>query len=180
MKKFLLLICILLISNSFVFAETLKAKAVRELYTSKENSVISLKILKNCKLGNLKLEKDFYVSGVITNITKSKKCYKSATFDFTLVSYKDNNGVEHKIEPPIKGKFNGKFSPNLEKSPLNFDLNVGGVMPYGGMNGNEAYSGVRKMIKQDLDDFTDVKTPLKDDDSELVEIDMDDVLKFEF
>jgi len=180
MKKFLLLICILLISNSFVLAETLKTKAVRELYTSKENSSIKLKVMKNCTLDNLKLEKDFYITGIITNITKSKNFCKSATFDFTLVSYTDKNGVEHKIEPQIKGKFNGKFSPNIEKSPLNFDVNVGGIMPYGGVNGNEVFSGAKKMLKDDIEDFTDVKTSLKDEDSDLIEIDADDVLKFEF
>ena len=180
MKKFLLLIFILLISNSFVCAQTLKAQAVRELYTSRENSVIKLKVMKNCTLDNLKLEKDFYITGVITNITKSKKIYKSATFDFTLVSYTDGSGVEHAIENPIKGKFNGKFKPDIEKSPLNFDVNVGGMMPYGGVNGNEVFSGAKKMIKDDIDDFTDVKTSLKDEDSDLIEIDTDEVLKFEF
>ena len=105
-------------------------------------------MLKNCTIQNLKLEKDFYITGVITNITKSKKFYKSATFDFTLVSYTDNKGIEHKIENPIKGKYNGKFSPDIEKSPLNFNLDVGGMMPYGGVGNNEVLSGAKKDDKR--------------------------------
>ena len=180
MKKFLLLSLILFISNSFVFAETLKAKAVRDVYTSRENSVLTLKILKKCKINNIQLEKDFFITGTIANITKSDKFYRSASFDFTPISYKDNNGVEHKIESGIKGRFNGKLKPDIEKSPLNFDLNVGGFMPYGENNGTEAFSGVKKMVKEDIDSYTDCKDLSVKDDTDLVEIDMDEVLKLEF
>ena len=36
------------------------------------------------------------------------------------------------------------------------------------------------MIKDDIEDFADVKTSLKNEENDLIEIDTDDVLKFDF
>ena len=180
MKKFLLLFFILFISNSFVCAQTLKAKAVRDLYTSKENSIIKLKVMKPFYIDNIKIDKDFFITGTITNIEKSKKFYKSATFDFTPITYTDIAGNEYKIETSIKGKFKGKIKPDIEKSPLNLDYNPIG-MPYGNMNSsNQAYTGLKQMIKDDIGVDDNDKLLSTKDDMELVEIDMDEVLKFEF
>ena len=181
MKKFLLLIFILLISNSFVCSETLKAKAVRELYTSRENSVIKLKVLKPFYLGENKIDKDFFITGTITNIEKSKHFYKSATFDFTPISYEDLNGNEYKIETTMTGKFKGKIKPDMEKSPFNLDYSPVNFMPYGSIdNSNKAFSGVKEMIKEDVNVDINDKALSTKDDMKLVEIDMDEVLKFEF
>lgn len=116
MKKFLLIFLIFIGTTLTANAQIMKAKAIDEISTMYPKDIVRIELINNINLSGIELKKGYVVIGSMTDVKSPKKGDKEASFVFTIVKYKDLDGLDHDLSKVIKTvykrktfKFGGEF-----------------------------------------------------------------------
>lgn len=116
MKNFLLIISLIIFLTSPVFASTLKGKVVCEVSTFYPKDIIEIYVTHSTKIKNIFFKKGYIVKGSMTEVKSLEKGDTEASFVFTILGYKDLDGIEKEVLEEIKTKYMKKhFQPTFLK-----------------------------------------------------------------
>ena len=156
MKKGLLFITALcLLACAPANAAVLKGKAIEEISTTVPRETISVVVSKKFNLDDeIVLKKGYTLTGRMLDIKEPGEWHHNASFTFIPTSYKDNDGVEHKISKEIKGAYRQKMKPDYKHS----EITVGNLM-FSPAYIDDAKKIIRGETKEVWDDYANRSTP---------------------
>lgn len=180
MKKLCLLVCLAVLGAGAANAQVFKGKALDEISTKNPKSEIQVKAIKELDLGGgVVIEKDFILTGKMTDVVSPEKFHKNASFTFIPTEYTDNNGVKHKIKDEIKATYRQKLKPDFKHS----EISVGGANSSSSFVFSPSYiSDTKKIVKGEgkevWDDYKNRNTPWGN--GEDIEIKANETIYFNF
>lgn len=201
MKKIILLLLILTFTTLNANAQTMKAKAIDEISTAYPKNIARIVLTNNVVLSGIELKKGYIVYGTLTDVKSPNRGAKEASFQFTLVKYKDLNKTEYEITKEIKTTYSSKhikfcenflreadfsFSPmaNANMNMYNNDTDITGKTSQN-MNSisvkplSIAESLISNEYKEDIKDELNYKTGLLNDGEDILIL-PGDKIKFKF
>lgn len=184
MKKFYLLVTILMLCACSANAQVFKGRAVDEISTKNPSDTIKVKALRDLNLGNgLIIEKDSIIKGKMTEVVSPEKFHKNASFTFIPTEYTDKDGVKHLIANEVKATYRQKLKPDLEHSEITFGGSSGSGPSDSGFLFSPSYITNAKKIangegREVWEDYKNRSTPWGK--GEEINIKADEVIYFNF
>ena len=168
----ILILCLTLCTSAD--AAVLKAKAIDEISTTAPKEVIKVKLVRDFALTDeIKLKKNYILTGKMLNINEPGKWHKNASFTFIPTSYTDLDEKNHHITKEIKATYRQKMKPDFKHS----EITLGSLMF------SPAYIDDSKKImdgeaKEVWDEYANRSTPWGKGDQ--IDIKQNEVIYFNF
>ena len=125
MKKYIMLLLFMLTVSIPVCAETMAVQAMSNISTQNPQDVIKVKVIRDCKLGNIELKIGYILEGKMLTVKQPKRLKRDASFTFYPISYKDIDGCENRFTKVYVGEYSSKFEINPAKVAKSAVLGVG-------------------------------------------------------
>ena len=140
MKKFLL-VFILVFFTLPAFAELMSVESISVISTETPNKPVKVRVMKNCKLGEITLKTGYTLEGKMYTVTDPKRLKQDATFTFEPLKYTDLNGNSYEIKETFVGSYSPKFEIDPAKAAKTVALTVGNKFVKGVKTGYYAVEG---------------------------------------
>ncbi|MCR5265055.1 MAG: hypothetical protein K6E29_00500, partial [Cyanobacteria bacterium RUI128] len=109
MKKICFLISMIMLLCLPAQAEVMAVQAITTVSTDKPDSVIKVKVIRDCKLGDVELKIGYILEGKMLNVINPKRLKRNASFTFYPTYYHDLNGDVIRFTKVYVGEFSPKF-----------------------------------------------------------------------
>lgn len=124
-----------------VFADTMAVETLTDISTETPKEPIKLRVVKNCRLGDIELKTGYILNGHILTVTDPKRLKRDASFTFAPESYTDLDGNVVKINVLYEGKYSPNFEIDAGKVAKSAALTVGNQLISGFKMGYQAIEG---------------------------------------